>query len=144
MAGCKVPVTAGHAPVGSFLLMTASRTRRKLLFAGTVGVLATVVAVAVIAIPIYVADDAANKAKACTNEYKTVQYGLNSYMAHYNVVTVPAASTNNMTSPVKLSPVFVRNSTPVFAYTWDATGRIHVISVVAGGPSIPYGCAVSP
>jgi hypothetical protein len=123
--------------------MTASRTRRILLFAGTVGLLATVVAVAAIAIPIYVADDAANKAKACTVEYKTVQDGLNSYMAQYNVVTVPAATTNNMASPVKLSPAFVRNSTTVFAYTWDTTGRITAISVVADGPSIPVGCVVS-
>jgi hypothetical protein len=123
--------------------MTGSRTRRILLFAGTVGVLATVVAVAAITIPIYVADDAANKAMACTVEYKTVQDGLNSYMAHYNVVTVPAAATNNMASPVKLSPAFVRNSTTVFAYTWDTTGRITAISVVADGPSIPLGCVVS-
>jgi hypothetical protein len=130
-------------PLRSFLLMTASRTRRILLFAGTVGVLATVVAVAAIAIPIYVADDAANKAKACTVEYKIVQDGLNSYMAHYNVVTVHAATTNNMASPVKLSPAFVRNSTTVFAYTWDTTGRITAISVVADGPSIPVGCVVS-
>jgi hypothetical protein len=114
-----------------------------LLFAGTVGVLATVMAVAAIAIPIYVADDAANKAKACTVEYKTVQDGLQSYMAHYNVVTVPAATTNNMASPVKLSPAFVRNSSTVFAYTWDTTGRIYAISVVADGPFIPPGCVVS-
>ena len=100
-------------------------------------------AVAAIAIPIYVADDAANKAKACTFEYKIVQDGLNSYMAHYNVVTVPGATTNNMASPVKLSPAFVRNSTTVFAYTWDTTGRITAISVVADGPSIPVGCVVS-
>jgi hypothetical protein len=130
-------------PLRSFLSMTASRTRRILLFAGIVGVLATVVAVAAIAIPIYIANDTANKAKACTAEYKTVQDGLNSYIAHYNVVTVPAATTNNMASPVKLSPVFVRNRTTVFAYTWDTTGRITAISVVASGPFIPAGCVVS-
>jgi hypothetical protein len=130
-------------PLHSFLLMTASRTRPILLFAGTVGVLATVVVVAAIAIPIYVADDATNKVKACTVEYRTVQDGLNSYMAYYNVVTVPPATTNNMASPVKLSPAFVRNSTTVFAYTWDTTGRINLISVVADGPSIPRGCVVS-
>jgi hypothetical protein len=130
-------------PLRSFLLMTASRIRRILLFAGAVGGLVTVVVVAAIAISIYVADDAANKAKACTGEYKTVQDGLNSYMAHYNVVTVPAATTNNMASPVKLSPAFVRNSTTVFAYTWDTTGRITAISVVSDGPSIPLGCVVS-
>ena len=130
-------------PLRSFRLMTASRTRRILVFAGTVGVLATVVAVAAIAIPIYIADDTANKAKACTAEYKTVQDGLNSYMAHFNLVTVPAATTNDMASPVKLSPAFVHNSTTVFAYTWDTTGRITAISVVAGGPYIPTGCVVS-
>ncbi|HEV3258218.1 MAG TPA: hypothetical protein VG013_15140 [Gemmataceae bacterium] len=123
--------------------MTASRTRRIVLFAGAAGLLATVVAVAAIAIPIYIANDTANKAKACTAEYKTVQDGLNSYMAHYNVVTVPAATTNNMASPVKLSPAFVGNRTTVFAYTWDTAGRITVISAVAGGPFIPSGCVAS-
>ncbi len=106
--------------------------------------LAIVVAVAAIAIPIYVADDAANKANACTIEYKTVQDGLNSYMAQYNLVTVPAASTNNMASPVKLSPAFVRNphrpSSPTHE---DTTGRITAITAVADGPSIPAGCVVS-
>src|SRR6266849_5827541 len=130
-------------PLPSSLFMTASRTRRILLVVGIVGVLATVAAVATIAIPNYVAAGAANEAMACTFEYKTVQDGLYSYMARYNVDTVPAATTNNMASPLKLSPAFVHTLTTVFIYTWDTRGRITMITAKPGGPFIPAGCFVS-
>src|ERR1700693_4945722 len=43
------------------------------------------------------------EAKACEQEYKTVQAGLDAYMAYFNVDTVTAASaTSHMASPVVL------------------------------------------
>src|SRR6266853_6220012 len=45
------------------------------------------------------------QAKACEQEYKTVQAGLDAYMANHNVDTVTATAatgTNDMTSPVFL------------------------------------------
>src|SRR6266550_4429744 len=43
------------------------------------------------------------QAKACEQEYKTVQSGLDAYMAYFNVDTVaPAIATNNMAAPVLL------------------------------------------
>src|SRR6202162_4343710 len=55
------------------------------------------------------------EAKACEQEYKTVQAGLDAYMAYNNLSAVTAASaTSNMASPVVLynaggTPTFVRN-----------------------------------
>ena len=87
------------------------------------------------------------QAKACQQEYKTVQAGLDAYMAYYNVDTVatPAGPTTDMSAPVKLynsggTPTFVRNTPTNFAYTWDANGRVIAI---APGPStgpVPNGC----
>jgi hypothetical protein len=131
--------------------MTTSRTRRKLLFACTVFVLATVVAVAAIALPIYVADDASNKATACEHEYTTVQAGLGAYMAINNVSTLPASSgTSDMTRPVPLyqkiatgtHPSYVPNSQTTWLYAWTSDGRITSIIARPDGPSIPVGCVV--
>jgi prepilin-type N-terminal cleavage/methylation domain-containing protein len=89
------------------------------------------------------------QAKACEQEYKTVQAGLDAYMAYFNVDTVTAASgTSNMAAPVVLynaagTPTFVRNSPTNYAYTWDAFGRITAIGPAAGGPPVPAGCVVS-
>jgi prepilin-type N-terminal cleavage/methylation domain-containing protein len=94
------------------------------------------------------------QAKACEQEYKTVQAGLDAYMANNNVDTVPATSsagTSNMQSPVLLynpnpsatSPTYLRNSPTQWAYVWDATGRITAIQQAASGPSVPTGCTVS-
>ncbi|HMJ40073.1 MAG TPA: prepilin-type N-terminal cleavage/methylation domain-containing protein [Verrucomicrobiae bacterium] len=89
------------------------------------------------------------QAKACEQEYKTVQAGLDAYMAYFNVDTVTAAGpTSNMAAPVVLynatgTPTFVRNSPTNFAYTWDSFGRITAISAAAGGPAVPAGCVVS-
>jgi hypothetical protein len=126
------------------LVMTASRSRRKLLYAGTIAALVILVGVGAIAIPNYLAKDAANKARACRHELQTVQASLRSYMAYFNVSTVTAAGpTNNMSSPVKLSPVFVANSSTTFAYAWESTGRIDRISAAPGGSPVPAGCTVS-
>ena len=93
------------------------------------------------------------QAKSCQQEYKTVQAGLDAYMAAKNldsVTATAAAGTSDMTSPVVLynktptadSPTFVRNSPTQWAYVWDATGRITGIAPGPGG-GVPPGCAVS-
>jgi prepilin-type N-terminal cleavage/methylation domain-containing protein len=94
------------------------------------------------------------QAKACEQEYKTVQAGLDAYMANNNVDTVAATGINgtaDMTTPVLLynsapsatSPTYLRNSPTQWAYVWDGTGRITAIKPVANGPSVPSGCVVS-
>ena len=89
------------------------------------------------------------QAKACEQEYKTVQSGLDAYMAYKNVDTVTAsAGTSDMTSPVLLynaagTPSFIRNSPTQWAYAWDTSGRITGISPAGGGPAVPNGCIVS-
>ncbi|HEV3309382.1 MAG TPA: hypothetical protein VG815_02525 [Chloroflexota bacterium] len=137
-------MTAGFEAAMFALVMTASRSRRKLLYAGTIAALVILVGVGAIAIPNYLATDAANKARACQHEFQTVQAGLRSYMAYFNVSTVTAGGpTNNMSSPVKLWPIFVANSSTTFAYAWESTGRIDLIAAVSDGPPIPVGCTVS-
>jgi len=94
------------------------------------------------------------QAKACEQEYKTVQAGLDAYMANNNVDTVPAtaaAGTSDMTVPVALynpapsanSPTYIRNTPTQWAYVWNATGRITNILQAGGGPAVPAGCTVS-
>jgi len=94
------------------------------------------------------------QAKACSQEYKVVQAGLDAYMANKNLDTVsasPAGGTSDMTTPVKLynkvptasDPTYVRNSPTVWAYIWDTTGRITGIAQAGSGPSVPSGCVVS-
>jgi len=96
------------------------------------------------------------QAKACEQEYKTVQAGLDAYIANNNIDTVAAttnAGTSDMTSPVLLynsapsatSPTYLRNSPTQWAYEWDATGRIiHIHQAPgAGNPAVPAGCVVS-
>jgi prepilin-type N-terminal cleavage/methylation domain-containing protein len=91
------------------------------------------------------------EAKACEQEYKTVQAGLDSYMAYFNLGTVTGATTNLMTTspdgthplynkaPSDTAPTFVRNSPTVYTYTWNQYGQITGI----GGPAVPTGCVVS-
>jgi prepilin-type N-terminal cleavage/methylation domain-containing protein len=89
--------------------------------------------------------------QSCLQEYKTVQSGLDAYMAYNDVTTVPAGTaTQDMSSPVKLydpnsSPTFIRNSPTVYAYTWDVHGRITGIAqgTAPVGPAVPAGCVVS-
>src|SRR5579864_6408533 len=88
--------------------------------------------------------------QSCLQEYKTVQAGLDAYMAYNDVTTVAAASTQDMASPVKLydpnsSPTFIRNSPTVYTYTWDVHGRITGIAqgTAPPGPAVPAGCVVS-
>jgi len=97
------------------------------------------------------------QAKACEQEYKTVQAGLDAYMANNNVDSVPAADSTNgypsgtsdMTKPVVLynkapsatSPTYVRNSPTHWAYVWDTTGRI--TGILPAGTAVPAACVVS-
>jgi prepilin-type N-terminal cleavage/methylation domain-containing protein len=94
------------------------------------------------------------QAKACEQEYKTVQSALDAYMANNNIDSVGAtvaAGTADMTSPVVLynktpnasSPTYLRNSPTQWAYVWDVTGRITDIKQVSGGPAVPDHCTVS-
>ena len=94
------------------------------------------------------------QAKACEQEYKTVQAGLDAYIANNNVDTVSPTGVNgtsDMTSPVLLynsapsatAPTYLRNSPTQWAYQWDATGRIIAVHPTAGGPAVPSGCVVS-
>jgi prepilin-type N-terminal cleavage/methylation domain-containing protein len=96
------------------------------------------------------------QAKACSQEYKTVQAGLDAYMANNNVDTVTATAatgTNDMTSPVFLynngvapnvidatHPTYLRNSPTQWAYAWNSSGRITLILQASGGPAVPTGC----
>jgi len=92
------------------------------------------------------------QAKACEQEYKTVQAGLDAYMANNNVDTVAPTGANgmaDMTIPVLLYnanglPTYLRNSPTEWAYVWDSTGRITgIVQVQPNGPTKPNGCDVS-
>lgn len=91
------------------------------------------------------------QAKACEQEYKTVQAGLDAFMANNNADTVTASTgTSDMTTPVLLynkaptadKPTYVRNSPTQWSYAWDGTGRITAILAGPGG-AVPGGCVVS-
>jgi prepilin-type N-terminal cleavage/methylation domain-containing protein len=107
------------------------------------------------------------QAKACQQEYKTIQAGLDAYMANNNLDAVPAADasnnypngTNSMTTaanggsgPIVLynpnssasAPTYVRNTPTQFAYIWNSTGRITSVVAAPGGPAVPTGCQASP
>jgi prepilin-type N-terminal cleavage/methylation domain-containing protein len=97
------------------------------------------------------------QAKACLQEYKTVQAGLDAFMATNNLDTLaaaqvpPATGTSDMTKPILLynsapsgtSPTYIRNSPTQWAYAWDATGRIFFIGTGPGGTP-PPGCVAQP
>lgn len=91
------------------------------------------------------------EAKACSQEYKTVQAALDAYMANNNVDTVAVGSgVSNMTTPVALynpnpsatSPTYIRNTPTQYGYTWNKNGQITAITQGPGGP-VPPGCTVS-
>ena len=92
--------------------------------------------------------------KACLQEYRTVQAGLDSYMAYYNVNGVASAGpTTDMTTVLVAGdgglyapnsvPTFVRNSPTNFAYTWDQFGRITAITAGATSGTPPATCKPS-
>ena len=97
--------------------------------------------------------------QACLQEYKTVQDGLDGYMAYNDLSALPTGhydiATNVMgdkpgTTGALLplynasgTPTFIRNSPTVYAYTWDQFGRITLITQASGGPVVPNLCAAS-
>ena len=89
------------------------------------------------------------EAKACEQEYKTVQSGLDAYKTYYNVDRVPASEgTSDMTTPVPLyqpagTRTFIKKSPTHWAYAWNANGRITAIMQATGGPAVPSACTVS-
>ncbi|HXL78222.1 MAG TPA: type II secretion system protein [Candidatus Eisenbacteria bacterium] len=95
------------------------------------------------------------QAKACEQEYKTVQSGLDAYMAYFNLSSVTAETTGTSDMTVKPdgthplynssgTPTFLRNSPTNYAYTWDGFGRITgPVLQASGGPAVPAGCTVS-
>ena len=98
------------------------------------------------------------QAKACSQEYKTIQAGLDAYMANNNVDSVTATGTtgtSDMTSPVLLyndgsvnvidsaHPTYIRNSPTQWAYVWNSSGRITDIVASGTGPAKPADCKVS-
>lgn len=88
------------------------------------------------------------QAKACESEYKTVQAGLDAYMANNDIDTVAATGsggTSDMQSPVVLydpnaSPTYVRNAQTQWAYVWNTTGKITGVAPASGGPAPPAAC----
>jgi hypothetical protein len=91
------------------------------------------------------------QARACSQEYASVQAGLDAYMAANNLSSVPASTgTTDMTAPVRLytkAPTatdrsFVTNATTHWAYAWDDKGRV---TAIISGPegNVPPGCVVS-
>jgi prepilin-type N-terminal cleavage/methylation domain-containing protein len=111
------------------------------------GVLAAIVTLSLVGLT------SSAQAKACQQEYRTVQAGLDSYMAYFNLDTVTAAGpTSDMTAtpdgthPLYNSagtPTFLRNSPTNFAYTWDQFGRITLVSPGATTGPVPVGCKAS-
>ena len=87
--------------------------------------------------------------KACQQEYKTVQAGMDAYMANNNLNSVPESTgTSNMSSPVPLynakPPTYIRNTPTQWAYAWNASGQItSIIQKDASSPAVPTGCTVS-
>ena len=99
--------------------------------------------------------------KACMQEYRIVQSGLDAYMAYFNLNSVSAqgaagppitGATSDMTvNPdgthplynATGTPTFIRNSPTNYAYTWDGFGRITAIGQSPAGPPVPPNCKPS-
>lgn len=97
-------------------------------------------------------------AQACNSEYRTVQAGLDAFMAANNLsqVTTPSANTNDMAFvlgqdsqgnnlslyQLNLTPNnptnYVRNQFTQYYYIWNSAGKIiNPITTSAGGGSAP-------
>jgi prepilin-type N-terminal cleavage/methylation domain-containing protein len=98
--------------------------------------------------------------KACLQEYRVVQSGMDAYMAYFNLNNVTAQGSVNPTTGATSdmtvkpdgadplynatgTPTFIRNSPTNYAYTWDAFGRITAIAQSVGGPTVPPNCKPS-
>jgi general secretion pathway protein G len=96
------------------------------------------------------------QAKACSQEYKTVQAAIDAYMANNNIVKLPDANipatgvfVSDMTKPLKLyndgtvtvdSPTYIRNTPTQYGYSWDAGGKITLIGPGKSGAAPPDSC----
>jgi hypothetical protein len=132
-------------------------SRRRGLQVGVVGTILVVLAATGTLRLIYdrkIADVQANTAMWCHQEYKSVQSGLDGYMASHGLSVVQAtgtSGTNDMGSPLPLfnstfspgSPTYVRFKTSMYFYVWDISGRVRMIysDDKLGAP--PRGCVVS-
>lgn len=92
--------------------------------------------------------------KACLQEYRIVQSGMDAYMAYFNLSGVAAQGTATSDMNVKPDgadplynaagiPTFIRNSPTNYAYTWDVNGRILTIVPGAGNVPVPPNCKPS-
>jgi prepilin-type N-terminal cleavage/methylation domain-containing protein len=91
--------------------------------------------------------------KACLQEYRVVQSGMDAYMAYFNLNGVTGAgptadmtTTPDGTHPLYNAtgtPTFIRNSPTNYAYKWDQFGRITDISQSPAGPTRPTDCKPS-
>lgn len=101
--------------------------------------------------------------QACNSEYKTVQTALDAFMADNNLDTVTSVGpTNNMAqqigpslsayalfvnlsnppSGVTQAHNYTRNGTTQFYYTWDAHGKITLITKSSSTTDLLSGCSV--
>jgi prepilin-type N-terminal cleavage/methylation domain-containing protein len=109
------------------------------------GVLAAIVTLSLVGLT--------TSAQARSQQGRTVQAGLGSYMAYFNLDQVTGAGpTADMkakpdgTDPLYNSagtPTFLRNSPTNFAYTWDGFGRITSITAGPTSGAVPTGCKAS-
>lgn len=98
-------------------------------------------------------------AQACNQEYRTVQAGLDAFMANTNTDTItaldqspngPVSYTNDMSTgltgtaglyQLTLTPSnptnYVRNHFTQYFYTWNSSGRVTAIASNAGGSAVP-------
>ena len=103
-------------------------------------------------------------AQACNQEYRTVQAGLDAFMANQNLDTINALDlsstggaityTNNMSTTLatvngnaiglyqlNLTPSnptnYVRNQTTQYYYSWNASGRVTQIGSSSSGTAVP-------
>jgi hypothetical protein len=120
----------------------------KPLFVGTVVVVEAAIALGLI----HFATNSTYQFMDCQQEYKSVQAGLDAYMANRNIDTITAtAGTSDLSSPVvfynrsatETNPTHVQNAQTQWSYVWDSTGRIMAIAHVPSG-AIPPGCILFP
>jgi prepilin-type N-terminal cleavage/methylation domain-containing protein len=112
------------------------------------GVLAAIVTLSLVGLT------SSAQAKACQQEYRTVQAGIDSYMAYFDVNSFATGSGPTSDMTIKLdgtnplynsagTPTFLRNSPTNFSYTWDQFGRITLVSPGATTGPVPAGCKAS-
>lgn len=95
----------------------------------------------------------------CQQDYRTMQAGLDAYMAYFGLTSIPPGTANDFTKlpfmrGVKPAPLEQQDpghgpipgtttSRLDWAFTWDSSGRVTAISQTGGGPPVPAGCVPS-